>query len=281
LDPARIERFRAADEWEEAEHIADSIARAVGGTSLETIHEGGTGPLAFHDIAVLYRIGRQGDAIAEALRRKNLPFARAGHDFLTSRPPIADLTTELRRFLRSPGPASLGADVRRDVGQKPVAELLVRIGALGPGDAAFRGAVDLLAALAVPFGTDLAAFLDALPLLGETDLRLETQKIALLTLHAAKGLEFSLVFIAGCEDGLVPLKLPGLPADFEEERRLLYVGMTRARIRLVIGSARSRTLFGRKMANEPSPFLCPVPADLIQEIHLAERRRPARQLSLL
>ena len=279
---APIERFWAADEWEEADHIAECIARAVGGTSLEAIHDvAGTGPLAFHDIAILYRIGRQGDAIAEALRRKNLPFTRAGHDLLTSRPPIAVLTTELRRFSRSPGPASLGADVRRDVGQKPVTEIVVRIGALGPGDAAFRGAVDLLATLALPFGSDLAAFLDALPLLHETDLGLETQKIALLTLHAAKGLEFPLVFIAGCEDGLLPLKLPGLPTDFEEERRLLYVGMTRARARLVLGSARSRTLFGRKNANEPCPFLRPLSGDLVQEVHLRERRRPARQLSLL
>jgi superfamily I DNA/RNA helicase len=134
---------------------------------------------------------------------------------------------------------------------------------------------------AVPFGTDLAAFLDALPLLHETDLRLDTQKIALLTMHAAKGLEFPLVFIAGCEDGLVPLRLPGLPTDLEEERRLLYVGMTRARARLVLGSARSRTLFGRKTNGEPCPFLVRLPPRLFDEIHLRERRRPARQLSLL
>jgi DNA helicase II / ATP-dependent DNA helicase PcrA len=279
---ARVERFWAADEWEEAEYIADSIARAVGGTSLESIEDGaGTEPLAFHDVAVLYRIGRQADAIAEALRRKNLPFARAGHDLLTSRPQVAELTTELRRCLKSPGPASLGADVRRDVGQKPVTELVVRMGALGPGDAAFRAAVDLLATLALPFGNDLAAFLDALPLLHEADHALEAQKVALLTLHAAKGLEFSLVFIAGCEKGLLPLELPGLPTDFEEERRLLYVGMTRARARLVLGQARSRTLFGRKVTNEPCPFVSTLSGDLVEEVHLRERRRLARQLSLL
>jgi DNA helicase-2/ATP-dependent DNA helicase PcrA len=277
-----IERFCAADEWDEAEHIAETIERAVGGTSLLAIDDSaGTGPLAFHDIAVLYRIARQGDAIAEALRRANLPFIRTGHDPLTSRPPIAQLAGELRRCLRSLGPANLGADVRRDVGRKPVADLVVRIGALGPGDALWRGAVELLAALSVPFGTDLAAFLDALPLLHETDLGLEAQKIALLTLHAAKGLEFPLVFIAGCEDGLVPLELPGLPTELEEERRLLYVGMTRARSRLVLGSARSRHLFGRKTKGEPCPFLQHVPPSLFQDHRLRERRRSARQLTLL
>jgi DNA helicase-2/ATP-dependent DNA helicase PcrA len=277
-----IERFCAADAWEEASHIAESIERAVGGTSLLAIEESsGSGPIAFHDIAVLYRIARQGDAIAEALRRANLPFTRAGHDSLTSRPPIAELTTELRRCLRSPGPASLSADLRRDVGQKPVTDIVVRIGALGPNDPAWRGAVELLATLAVPFGNDLAAFLDALPLLHETDLRLDPQKIALLTLHAAKGLEFPLVFIAGCEEGLVPLELPGLPTEIEEERRLLYVGMTRARSRLVLGSARSRTLFGHKTTGASCPFLRHLPPSLFHEMHLRDRRRPARQLSLL
>jgi DNA helicase-2/ATP-dependent DNA helicase PcrA len=100
-------------------------------------------------------------------------------------------------------------------------------------------------------------------------------------LHAAKGLEFALVFIAGCEDGLLPLKLPGLPTDFDEERRLLYVGMTRARARLVLGAARSRTFFGRKMTGEPCPFLAVLPPDLVHDVRLRDRRRPARQLSLL
>jgi DNA helicase-2/ATP-dependent DNA helicase PcrA len=67
--------------------------------------------------------------------------------------------------------------------------------------------------------------------------------VALLTLHASKGLEFPLVFIAGCEDGLLPLRLPRLPpADLEEERRLLYVGMTRAQQRPILTAAQCRTL---------------------------------------
>jgi uncharacterized protein (TIGR00375 family) len=278
---APIERFCATDEWDEAETIAGTIARAVGGTSLLSIDDGAAGPLALHDIAVLFRTARQGDAIAEALRRANLPFSRTGHEMLTARKPIADLVSELRRCLRSPGPATFDADVHRDIGVKAVADLVVRLGALGSGDAHWRAGVDLLATLAVPFGTDVTAFLDALPLLHETDLRFETQKVALLTLHAAKGLEFPLVFIAGCEDGLIPLKLPGLPTDFEEERRLLYVGMTRARTRLVLTSARSRSLFGRKMENERCPFLGHLPAELFVDTQLPGRRRPVRQLSLL
>jgi DNA helicase-2/ATP-dependent DNA helicase PcrA len=275
-----IERFCAPDDWEEAETIAELIARAVGGTSLLSIDRGAE-PLAFHDIAVLFRMARQGDAIAEALRRANLPFSRTGHEMLTSRPHLAAMSGQLERILHSPGPATLDAEVHRDVGQKPVTDLIMRLGAHGPGDPAFRSAVELLATLAHPYGTDVRAFLDALPLLHETDLDLEPQKVALLTLHAAKGLEFPLVIVAGCEDGLVPLKIPGLSTNFDEERRLLYVGMTRAKTRLVLASARSRTLFGRKIASEGCPFLAHVAGDLFQETPLRDRRRPPRQLSLL
>jgi superfamily I DNA/RNA helicase len=116
----------------------------------------------------------------------------------------------------------------------------------------------------------------------ETDLEHPPQKVALLTLHASKGLEFPLVFIAGCEDGILPLRLPWLPpADVEEERRLLYVGMTRAQQRLILTAAHRRTLAGRTVENRPCPFLDDVPADLLATSRAAPRRRKARQLSLL
>jgi DNA helicase-2/ATP-dependent DNA helicase PcrA len=71
-------------------------------------------------------------------------------------------------------------------------------------------------------------------------------------MHAAKGLEFPVVFIAGCEDGLVPSVAA---EDREEERRLLYMAMTRARQRLFLSWARRRRLFGRTEAREMSPFV--------------------------
>jgi DNA helicase-2/ATP-dependent DNA helicase PcrA len=109
---------------------------------------------------------------------------------------------------------------------------------------------------------------------------IEPQKVALLTLHAAKGLEFALVFLAGCEAPLLPLDWPGLRTDREEERRLLYVGMTRARRRLVLTSAHRRRLFGRQVDCAPTPFLEGVPAELISVRRTAPRPRRARQLPL-
>jgi len=115
----------------------------------------------------------------------------------------------------------------------------------------------------------------------ETDLQYLPQKVALLTLHASKGLEFPLVFIAGCEDGILPLRLPWLPpADREEERRLLYVGMTRAQQRLILTAAHRRSLAGRTVENRPCPFLDDMPP-ICSPLALGPRRRKARQLSLL
>ena len=76
-----------------------------------------------------------------------------------------------------------------------------------------------------------------------------------MTLHAAKGLEFPLVIIAGCEDGLIPLGFSFDPQDIEEERRLFYVGMTRAQSKLILLSAASRFSNGERIERRESRFL--------------------------
>lgn len=100
--------------------------------------------------------------------------------------------------------------------------------------------------MAEPFQTDLTAFAVEQALQNDTDMyRPEVEKVALMTLHASKGLEFNFVFIAGCEDGLIPFRRPGGPAgDPDEERRLLFVAMTRAKKRLFLTWARRRAIYG-------------------------------------
>ena len=116
-------------------------------------------------------------------------------------------------------------------------------------------------------------FLEAAVLGTEPDaLARGAERVSLLTLHAAKGLEFPCVFITGCEDGLLPYTQPARrPADPEEERRLFYVGMTRAGTYLYLTHARRRLLFGRELRLPPSPYL----AVLREE--LAERLQPDPQ----
>ncbi|MEW5895570.1 MAG: UvrD-helicase domain-containing protein [Candidatus Omnitrophota bacterium] len=83
----------------------------------------------------------------------------------------------------------------------------------------------------------------------------QPEKISLMTLHASKGLEFPCVFICGCEKGLMPLNLLKMKSDDEEERRLFYVGMTRAKERLIFTHAKKRMLYGKTLNPEPSPYL--------------------------
>jgi len=95
--------------------------------------------------------------------------------------------------------------------------------------------------------------------------------VALLTMHMAKGLEFPVVFVAGCEDGLVPCTIMKDGIDLEEERRLFYVGMTRAKDQLVLLHARKRFLYGRSLGQKTSPFVREIPTGLIESRIVADR----------
>ena len=89
------------------------------------------------------------------------------------------------------------------------------------------------------------------------------EKINLLTMHAAKGLEFEVVFVAGAESGILPYRPPNkAPADKMEERRLFFVAMTRAKRRLFLTHCRNRTLYGKKRRPNPSPFLLEIEKNL-------------------
>src|SRR5207237_6875105 len=95
----------------------------------------------------------------------------------------------------------------------------------------------------------------------------------LMTLHSAKGLEFPVVFITGLEDGVFPhVRSLGDPDELEEERRLCYVGITRARERLYLCHAWSRTLFGSTDYYPPSRFLAEIPRELVHAVGENRRR---------
>jgi DNA helicase-2/ATP-dependent DNA helicase PcrA len=124
---------------------------------------------------------------------------------------------------------------------------------------------------AAPLSADvppLQAFLEQISLVGEADAEVGEGRVALMTLHAAKGLEFDAVFLTGLEDGVFPharaLKGedPDDSEDMAEERRLCYVGFTRARKRLFVSLAQCRSLFGELRYNPPSRFLQDVPPAL-------------------
>ena len=117
--------------------------------------------------------------------------------------------------------------------------------------------------------------------LGETDpLDFKAQRVSLLTMHAAKGLEFAAVFVVGLEEGLLPYLPPsGEPSETAEERRLLYVAMTRAKESLFLSRAKARSLFGKSGPRAASPFVAEIPAGAMQAERVVSRRR-ARQMDL-
>ncbi|MGA7280424.1 MAG: 3'-5' exonuclease [Acidimicrobiia bacterium] len=104
--------------------------------------------------------------------------------------------------------------------------------------------------------------------------------VTLMTLHTAKGLEFPVVFIVGMEDGVFPhMRSLGDPAELEEERRLAYVGITRAQDQLFLTSAWSRMLFGGSNYNPPSRFLAEIPEGLIEKAGKRQRRNSSERIA--
>jgi DNA helicase-2/ATP-dependent DNA helicase PcrA len=129
--------------------------------------------------------------------------------------------------------------------------------------------------------TDVDEFLERVGLVADTDDlpdggEDDVGQVVLMTMHAAKGLEYPVVFVVGMEDGVFPhQRALGDPDELEEERRLAYVGITRARERLHLSHAWSRMLHGQTQYNPPSRFLSEIPDDLM--VDAEESRTAARQ----
>ncbi len=112
---------------------------------------------------------------------------------------------------------------------------------------------------------DLAAFLEDVALVADIDMyEPDTDRLSLMTLHSAKGLEFPVVFVVGLEEGLLPHSNARMSAEREEERRLFYVGITRAQRRLFMAHAAQRMTFGRVEPAASSRFLRELPTDLVE-----------------
>ncbi|MEY2467521.1 MAG: ATP-dependent helicase UvrD/PcrA [Actinomycetota bacterium] len=119
----------------------------------------------------------------------------------------------------------------------------------------------------------LDAFLEAVALVSDADeIDPDESQVLLMTLHTAKGLEFPIVFLAGLEEGVFPhTRSIGEPDELEEERRLAYVGITRAQKQLYLTNAFTRTLFGQTQYNPPSRFLKELPERLLEVIESSPR----------
>ena len=268
----RIVVQRAASERAEAELVVHTLERLLGGTSSFSFDSGRVdgsdlSQLSFADVAILYRTEAQTPPLIEALGRAGIPFQKRSHRPLAEQPGVRALLPVLQR---QPEGDRVEALLDRAVTELPSSPSLL-------------AAADLLRPLAIRAGDDREAFLTAIALGGEVDAwDPRAEGVPLLTLHAAKGLEWPVVFLVGCEEGLLPLIRPGLETDAAEERRLFFVGITRARARLFLFHSRKRTLRGETVEARPSPFLADLAAALldVRDEPVLPPRKP-EQLQLL
>jgi len=291
---------------EEAEMIVEQIEKLIGGTSYFSLdsgrvssHEEGEN-LSFNDMAVLFRLNSQGDAFEEAFRRAGIPYIRSGEKPLIRQYPAniiwrffqalqyPDNNFHLNTYLDLLDTGKIkGEEMLRECEiSGPITELVDRAVTLHEFDLISEESTEVLRRLkeiAEAFDGDMGAFLDALSLeRGIDHVGLSGDRVALMSLHAAKGLEWPVVFITGCEDRLIPCTLFG-DRDEAEEKRLLYVGMTRARWRLILSHTRHRKINGRVLHMKPSPFLDLIPEEICGPLERAKwkrKRKAQKQLEL-
>jgi DNA helicase-2/ATP-dependent DNA helicase PcrA len=262
----RIKSF--GDPGAEAKWVARTIEQIVGGLSFASLDSGTAGGhtlRSLSDVAILFRAKVLGNPVTEALSRQGIPFQRAD-----TPDPLAQ--KELRliwrlweilkgravryHLLRLPGGEDLWnrklADLKPGHRGKDGPQLLnyiIDILDLEPNRPLLRAMAR--AVKRNPHADSLAVLLR-----NEADmLDINIEAVSLLSIHAAKGLEFPIVFLIGCEAGILPWK----EADLEEEMRLFYVALTRASEEIYISHVKYRRLFGQMMHGGPSPFLNDIP----------------------
>jgi DNA helicase II / ATP-dependent DNA helicase PcrA len=250
-------RFSAyADEVDEAAAVADHIGQLV---------STGTSPRA---IAVLFRVNAQSEAYEQALAEKGIPYVVRGAERFFDRTEVRQAAMLLRSAARTTNGARPPSDEAEPERHPLVVEVHDVLAAMGwtPAAPTATGAIrerwESLAAVVALAEEVAAAHPEAglAELSTELDTRAAAQHapsadgVTLASLHAAKGLEWDAVFVVGVQEGTIPISLATTQIQIEEERRLLYVGVTRARKHLNLSWSLARTP-GSRAHREPSHFL--------------------------
>ena len=275
--------------------MAERAVALLGGSSLTLTRDFSENTLAPGDVAVLVRFSGLIPGLKLALERAGLPVAVPEAEAYWNEPRV--------KLLLAAAGLALGIPLPGD--QEPPPEIPERALAAGPpGLAAFLADIPPFDRLFWQSSAyrDLARAYDAHGgwagllghVAGQTELELvgaRAEKVRIMSVHAAKGLEFAAVFLPALEDGILPFAgadfLSGKPGhlagqmDEAEERRLFYVGLTRAKSRLYLSHAVRRELYGRKLMLRRSRFLDTLPLGGVRRLALrAHTVRQAKQLGL-
>jgi DNA helicase-2/ATP-dependent DNA helicase PcrA len=246
------------DEVAEADAVAAQIAR---------LRDGGR---SLGEVAILFRINAQSESFEEALSARGVPYVVRGAARFFDRPEVREAVTRLRGAARSGEGAEDGI-------VQSVTGILGGMGwtsepPTGRGQTrdrweSWQALVDQAEEFAAtPIdgqSSDLNAFVDDLDRRASEQHAPVADGVTLATFHAAKGLEWDSVFLCGLQDGTLPITYAETPAAIEEERRLLYVGMTRARVDLSLSWSLARNPGGRG-SRKPSRFLDPLLPDSVR-----------------
>ncbi len=277
----KVDFFEAGDERDEAKYVVEQARKISSEDGM---------------VAVLYRTNAQSRAFEDELMRRDIPYKLVGGLRFYNRAEIKDLIAYLRvvnnpseeisrgrieklgkrraetfdRWLvnkseedRLGNPGKLLEEIINAVG------FLERFDERDEDDVARIENINELLAVASDYES-VEKFLESAAL-SESDIKQHKSnaKITLMTVHAAKGLEFENVFVVGLEEGLFPHSrsmISGEKEEIEEERRLLYVAMTRAKKKLTLSWARSRLVFGGRHSSIPSRFLSEIPEKLLKKV---------------
>lgn len=274
-----LRHFKAPSVSTEIQWMAQQIRQLLGATS-HSLHDqqcgslaetGLTGSMGPGDIAILVRLTALAAPIRTALAEAGLPAAAPQAEVFWQEPRNAHIIAAVQAMLGLGLEATEGAlPIPEEILARGPAALPAGLGATPPFDVAFweSAAFKQLMQAYTSQGT-WQAFCNWLALETEAEqVRARSQSIQIMSMHAAKGLEFRAVFLPCLEDGLVPFAGPGVltgsleggtpSPDQDEERRLLYVALTRAKDALFLSQAARRTVYGRELRLPPSRLLAPL-----------------------
>ena len=268
----KIKVYEADSEYEEAEYIVNSVQRSA---------------FNYSDFAVLYRTNAQSRVLEEAFLHSGIPYSLVGGVRFYERKEIKDVIAYLRLVLNPEDEVSrkraekLGkgrlarlqaSSIKTQVSTLEILDEVLKVTGylelfdeLNEEDAARLENIKELRSVAAEF-PNLPEFLEQIALTEKESRKSRSaDAVTLMTLHSAKGLEFKTVFMVGMEEGLFPHSRSLMdPEQMEEERRLMYVGMTRAMDNLYLTYTRRRLYFGSRSSNPVSRFLADIPEKLIE-----------------
>ncbi|MEJ2657461.1 MAG: ATP-dependent helicase [Desulfobacterales bacterium] len=282
--------IKADSEKAEAVAIGKTIEKMMGGTGFHSIdfgcvngqplHNG----LGFSDFAVLYRTSEQSKILSQIFDTAGIPYQIVSRDNILNYKGIADVVSLLKIIEETGNFADFNRSLKitaSSINKKSMEifktwcvkkrfslkSALLNARRFPIREKKTKDAIKHLIDLYTHSDVDTKDFLKTCALQTDTDMyRNQSERVALMTMHASKGLECPIVFICGCENGLLPFQAKDADTpNTEEERRLFYVAMTRAQHRLFITYSKKRKRFGKIEKQTLSPFVREIEKDLITQ----------------